>query len=154
LQALHAIPPAKALAANSVATLALTLGCLVFGALADRIGAARTLALGCVLLFAGTWLLYLGVAQAPERLPWLYAAAGFSVGVVGVIPVLLVRSFPPEVRFSGISFAYNVAYAVFGGLTPLFVKLMMQKAPLAPAWYVAALCVVGVAVAAAQAHRH
>ena len=60
---------------------------------------------------------------------------------------MLVRAFPPAVRFSGISFAYNVAYAIFGGLTPLFVKLMMQRAPLAPAWYVAALCVLGVVVA-------
>jgi hypothetical protein len=58
-----------------------------------------------------------------------------------------VRAFPPAVRFSGISFAYNVAYAIFGGLTPLVVKLMMQRAPLAPAWYVAAVCVLGVIVA-------
>jgi len=147
LQTLYAIPMASALAANSIATLTLTVGCLFFGAMADRIGAAPSLAIGSALLLAGTWLLYLGAAQAPQHLPWLYGAAGFCVGVVGVIPTLLVRSFPPAVRFSGISFAYNVAYAIFGGLTPLFVKLWMQQAPLAPAWYVSALCVVGIIVA-------
>src|SRR5690606_33389683 len=42
-------------------------------------------------------------------------------------------------------FSYNVAYAVFGGLTPLVVTLMMKDAPLAPAHYVAALCLVGIA---------
>jgi len=61
---------------------------------------------------------------------------------------VLVRAFPPPVRFSGISFAYNVAYAIFGGLTPLFVTLLMKQQPLAPAHYVAALCGIGIATAA------
>ncbi|RYD16338.1 MAG: MFS transporter [Lysobacteraceae bacterium] len=147
IQTLYAIPAADALAANSIATLALTVGCVVYGVLADRHGAARVLATGCVLLLASTLALYLGLARMPAQLPLLYGVAGFCVGVVGVIPVLLVRAFPPAVRFSGISFAYNVAYAIFGGLTPLVVKLMMQRAPLAPAWYVAAVCVLGVIVA-------
>jgi uncharacterized membrane protein len=47
------------------------------------------------------------------------------------------------VRFSGISFAYNVAYAIFGGLTPLVVAAMMKSVALAPAHYVAAMCVLG-----------
>jgi hypothetical protein len=62
-----------------------------------------------------------------------------------VIPVVMVRVFPAAIRFSGLSFSYNVAYAVFGGLTPLVVTLMMKDAPLAPAHYVAALCLVGIA---------
>ena len=64
-----------------------------------------------------------------------------------MIPTVLVRAFPAPVRFSGISFAYNVAYAIFGGLTPLYLPLLMKLTPLAPAHYVAALCVVGVATA-------
>lgn len=78
------------------------------------------------------------------RLVPLYALAGFCVGVVGVIPLLLVQAFPPAVRFSGISFAYNVAYAIFGGLTPPLVTLLMQGRPFAPAWYVSALCGLGI----------
>ena len=34
----------------------------------------------------------------------------------------------------------NVAYAIFGGLTPLIVSLMIKADPLGPAYYVAALC--------------
>jgi len=64
-----------------------------------------------------------------------------------VIPTVLVRAFPPPVRFSGISFAYNVAYAICGGLTPLLVGWLVVRQPLAPAHYVAALCAVGVATA-------
>ena len=39
--------------------------------------------------------------------------------------------------FSGLSFSYNVAYAVFGGLTPVALSLMLPLNPLAPAHYVA-----------------
>jgi MFS family permease len=153
LQKLFGIAPARALAASSIATLALSIGCVAFGALADRIGAARTLAFGCIALLLATYALYYGVPKAPHQLFVLYALAGFCVGVVGVIPTLLVRAFPAAIRFSGISFAYNVAYAVFGGLTPLFVTLLMKTHPLAPAHYVALLCVVGVGLAAFNGWR-
>ena len=147
LSQLYAIAPARTLAANTVATLGLCIGCVGYGLLADRIGAARALFLGALVLLVATYALYLGVARAPEFLLVLYALAGLAVGVVGVIPVLLVAAFPPAIRFSGISFAYNVAYAIFGGLTPLVVAALIKRAALAPAHYVAALCVLGALVA-------
>jgi MFS family permease len=147
LQQLHGIPQVNAQAANSVATLSLTLGCTVFGLCADRFGVSRMLALGCLALLGTTYLLYRGVGAAPEHLVPLYALTGFCVGVVGVVPTVMVRAFPAAVRFSGLSFSYNVAYAIFGGLTPLVVTLMMKTWPLAPAHYVAGLCVMGVLVA-------
>jgi len=147
IQKLFGIAAADTLAANSLATIGLSIGCVVFGALADRIGAERTLMLGCAMLLIATYALYFGLGQSTQYLDSLYAIAGFCVGVVGVIPTVLVRAFPPAVRFSGISFAYNVAYAIFGGLTPLFVTLLMKNQPLAPAHYVAALCVLGIATA-------
>jgi MFS transporter, MHS family, proline/betaine transporter len=149
VQTLFAIPAPTALSASSLATLMLTFGCVAFGLLADRIGAARTLLAGSLVLMLATLALYHGLAGAPGRLLPLYGFAGFCVGVVGVIPVLLVDAFPAPVRFSGISFAYNIAYAVFGGLTPLAVTLLMRGHPLAPAWYVAALCLLGVGLGVA-----
>jgi len=150
IQKLFAIAPADALGANSIATLCLSIGCIVFGLAADRFGATRVVAIGCALLLAAVYALYLGLGESVQRLVPLYAVAGFCVGVVGVIPTVLVRAFPAAVRFSGISFAYNVAYAIFGGLTPLVVSLMMKSQPLAPAHYVAALCVVGILVGLTQ----
>jgi MFS family permease len=147
LAQMYSIAPARTLAANTLATLALCVGCVAYGLLADRIGAARALLIGCPLLLVAVYALYLGVGANADALPVLYALAGFCVGVVGVIPALLVAAFPPAVRFSGISFAYNVAYAIVGGLTPLVVATLMKSVALAPAHYVAALCVVGVAVA-------
>lgn len=146
IQKLYAIVPADALGANSLATLGLAIGCIVYGLAADRYGAARIVAVGCALLLAMVYVLYLGLRAAPQQLNGLYALTGFCVGVVGVIPTLLVRAFPPAVRFSGVSFAYNIAYAIFGGLTPLIVGALLKVDPLAPAHYVAALCVVGIGV--------
>jgi MFS family permease len=147
LAQMYSIAPARTLAANTLATLALCVGCVAYGLLADRIGAARALLIGCPLLLVAVYALYLGVGANANALPVLYALAGFCVGVVGVIPALLVAAFPPAVRFTGISFAYNVAYAIVGGVTPLVVATLMKSVALAPAHYVAALCVVGVAVA-------
>ncbi len=153
IQKLYSIAPAQALAANSVATLSLAIGCIVFGLAADRYGAARTVAVGCALLIVAVYLLYFGLRAAPQSLTALYAVAGFCVGVVGVVPTVMVRAFPPAVRFSGISFAYNVAYAIFGGLTPIFIGAVLKWQPMAPAHYVAALCVVGIATAALVSRR-
>jgi hypothetical protein len=43
-------------------------------------------------------------------------------GAVTLTPIVMIRAFPAPVRFSGLSFAYNTACAVFGGITPLFVS--------------------------------
>jgi MFS family permease len=146
VQKLYAIPAATALQANSIATLFLSLGCIVFGALADRFGAGRVLTFGCVMLGLTAGLFYQQMPTAPQRINELYALCGFFVGVIGVVPSTAVKAFPPAVRFSGLSFSYNVAYAVFGGLTPIVVSMMLPIDPLAPAHYVVALSAVGVLI--------
>jgi MFS family permease len=144
VQKLFAIPAVIALQANSVATLFLGIGCLVFGALADRFGAGRVLTAGCVALGASSWLFYQQMSVATEHIYVLYGLCGFCVGVIGVVPSTAVQLFPPAVRFSGLSFSYNVAYAVFGGLTPVLVSLLLRFDALAPAHYVVVLSGVGV----------
>ncbi|QSN63740.1 MULTISPECIES: MFS transporter [unclassified Caballeronia] len=147
LQKQFHIAPATVLIANCAATLCLTVGCVLAGAIAGRIGAGKTLFVGAFLLAGSYYALFQQVAvDASTLLPW-YALTGFTVGVIGAIPFVMVKSFPPAVRFSGISFSYNVAYAVFGGLTPIVVSLMMKSSPAAPALYVGALCVVGAVTA-------
>lgn len=143
LQKQFSIAPALSLQANSVAIVMLFIGCILSGSAADRFGASKTLIVWSLLLAGSTWFFYQSVATHPEWLFATYALAGFSVGAVGVVPYIMVRSFPAEVRFSGISFSYNVAYAIFGGLTPIFVTLIMQLTPLAPAYYVLVLAAIG-----------
>jgi MFS family permease len=146
LQKLFAIPAATALRANSVATLALSVGCIVFGALSDRFGAGRVMMAGCAMLGATSWLFYQHMAITQQDIYALYALCGFFVGVIGIVPSAAVQSFPAAVRFSGLSFSYNVAYAVFGGLTPVLVSLLIPLSPIAPAYYVLALSGLGVGI--------
>lgn len=47
----------------------------------------------------------------------------------------MVKAFPGSVRFSGVSFSYNVAYAIFGGLTPIAVTSLLPLNPMAHAYY-------------------
>ncbi|MEN4196685.1 MFS transporter [Serratia marcescens] len=143
LQKQFSIAPALTLQANSIATIMLIAGCIVAGLSADRFGASKTLVVGSVLLAGCSWLFYQTVGVRPEMLFACYALVGFSVGVVGAVPYVMVRAFPAEVRFTGISFSYNVSYAIFGGLTPIFVTLIMKLTPLAPAYYVLALSLIG-----------
>lgn len=146
LQKQYGLAPALTLQANSVSTIMLCIGCLLAGLAADRFGASRTFIVGSIVLACTSGLFYRFAGTHPEHLSLLYGLAGLGVGVVGAVPYVMVRAFPAEVRFTGISFSYNVSYAIFGGLTPIAVTLLMGVSPLAPAWYVLALALVGLAL--------
>lgn len=146
LQKVHGISPADALTANSLAILALTLGCIVYGRLIDALGSGPTFMLGSLLLAGSSYTFYHGLVAGTEQLVPLYMLAGFAVGIVGAVPYVMVNAFPAVVRFSGLSFSYNVAYAIFGGLTPMLVTLWMKNDVLAPSHYVVSLSALGFAI--------
>ncbi|ELY6274525.1 MFS transporter [Cronobacter muytjensii] len=143
LQKQYGFTPAVTLQANSIATIMLCIGCLIAGLAADRFGASRTFIVGSMLLAASSWAFYHLSGAHPEHLFLLYGLVGLCVGVVGAVPFVMVRAFPAAVRFTGISFSYNVAYAIFGGLTPIAVTMLMGVSHMAPAWYVLALSLMG-----------
>jgi len=143
LQKSFGLPASQTQLANLAGTVALVLGTLATGAMTDRFGLRASAALVLPLLCAGAYALYLTADRAPALLLPAYVLAGFGAGGVALTPVALVRSFPPAVRFSGISFSYNIAYALFGGVTPLFVSWIAHLNRISPAHYVAAVCVLG-----------
>jgi len=153
LQGSFEISAQSALQANSVAVVALTVGCVVFGVLADRWGPRVALGVGSLGLMWTSYRFYGGLAQ-PDALLLDYTLVGFFVGTVGAIPYLLVRAFPAVIRFSGMSFSYNLAYAIFGGLTPMVLTLWVERDVMAPAHYVAMLAVLGVILAFVPAPQH
>lgn len=154
VQSVFHVAPARAFLGNTVASVALALGCLGYGVLADRIGFARALLFGAAGLVVCSYALYLDLRSGAAHFLVLYALAGLAVGVVGVVPALMVVAFPPAVRFSGLSFSYNIAYAVFGGITPPLIGLLVKQfGVLAPAHYVAFAAVIGMSVAYTQLRR-
>ena len=146
LQKVYAIPAIVALRANSLASLALTAGCVLAGRLTDRLGPGRVLMFGCPLLAVAAYLLYTAGTLDPWLTTLLYALAGLTVGIVAVVPYVMISLFPPTIRFSGISFSYNLAYAIFGGLTPIFVGWLLNFNRLAPANYVGVTSLAGGAI--------
>jgi len=148
LQKVYGVPAIVALRANSLATLALTAGCILAGRLTDRFGPGRVLMFGCPLLGVATYLLYTAGTLDPRLTTFLYMLAGLTVGIVAVVPYVMIATFPPAIRFSGISFSYNLAYAIFGGLTPIFVGWLLSFNRLAPAHYVGVFCLSGAAIGA------
>jgi MFS family permease len=153
MQRLHGIAPTTTLIGSVAATLLLTVSIIAVGALLDRFGALPIVVIGGPALIISTYALFLGTAANPGHLVGLYALAGLCVGTMAVVPYVMVRAFPAVVRFTGVSFSYNVAYAFFGGLTPVAVQLMLKYDKLGPAHYVAFTVVVGVAAVVANASR-
>ena len=143
LEKVYGVQAVVALRANTIATLGLTAGCVLTGWLTDRFGPGRVLVIGCPLLGAGVYLLYTAGVADPWLTTFLYPLVGFIVGMVAVVPYVMMSVFPPAIRFSGVSFSYNFAYAIFGGLTPILVAWLLRFDRLAPAHYVGALCLLG-----------
>jgi len=148
LQTIYGFDAATALKANSLAIICLSFGCVAAGVIVDRIGAGLVLLAGGLLLGFTSWTFYSSLTLHPDWLFPLYALTGLLVGTIGAVPFVMVNAFPAVVRFSGLSFSYNVAYAIFGGLTPLVVSLMIKWDPLGPAYYVVTLCGLSVLIGA------
>jgi len=147
-QRLHHFSAAETLQANLAATFALTVCAVLVGALLDRFGMLRVTLLGGLALIVTSLALYTLAPARPELLLPLYALAGAAVGIIGVVPYVMVNAFPPAIRFTGLSFSYNMAYAVFGGVTPLLVQALVAWDRAGPAWYVAAVTLIGMATVA------
>ncbi len=150
---LFGVAPADMSLANLVATATLTLSAVFTGWCLDRFGLRPVLVAMSLALIAGAYALYAGVQARPDLVVPLYAFTGFTVGAVSIVPYVMVNAFPPEVRFSGVSFAYNLAYAVFGALTPIFVAWLIARDPIGPAHYVAFAVLIGAATIFAWAAK-
>jgi MFS family permease len=129
--------------ANLAGTAALGPCIILIGIATDRFGLPRVAVPALLLLIGGSYALYFGTQWRPGLLLPFYVLAGVGVGAAVQAPLLMFRAFPPAVRFSGVSFSYNIAYAIFGGLTPPLVSWLSHLNPIGPAHYVAVSAVGG-----------
>ncbi len=118
-------------------------GCILAGLLADRFGAGKVILIGsfCVAAIAGIFYTSLGhVSQSTIFI--LYMLLGLFSGTVGMVSYSMVRMFPAQIRFSGISFSYNVAYAIAGGLTLPLVQWLSLYSKIGAMYYIWVVCLV------------
>ena len=144
LQTVYHLPAEMALQANTVATVGLLCGGLAAGPIIDWMGGGRFLITGSVLLGLITYLLFSQLAAHPGWLLPLYTLVGLAAGVIVAVPYVMVDSFPSAVRFTGVSFSYNLAWAIFGGLTPIVVIFGLRFDPMAHLHYLLIVDAVGV----------
>ncbi|MFK0205392.1 MFS transporter [Agrobacterium sp. NPDC090283] len=146
LQKLYGYTPTQALAGTSFGTLFLIFGVIIAGALIDRVGSGIFFMGASIFFGVATFTFYSYAGTSLETMFVLYGVMGLSVGMAGAVPYVMVRAFPASVRFSGLSFAYNVSYAVFGGLTPIAVTTALAVNPMAHAWYLVFIAVLAFAI--------
>ena len=68
-------------------------------------------------------------------------------GVVGAVPSVMVGLFPAPIRVSGISFTYNIAYALWASTTPLLLIALMPWSPWVCLGFCALMGLVGLSTA-------
>lgn len=130
------------------AILFLAAGILVSGTMSDRYGARRVLMTGCALTVVVALSIepLLGSGE-PGRVTLFLAGALFAMGLVyGPLGSWLPGLFPPLVRYSGASVAFNLAGILGGGLAPLIAQRLSDAIGLqAVGWYLAGCALLSLA---------
>ncbi|MEE5068154.1 MFS transporter [Pseudomonas alliivorans] len=125
MQQRFGISASQTFALSAAGIVFLNIGCVLAGRLVDRIGAWRGVMLYSLLLPLGIGVLYASLIEQWLPLSVAYAMAGLACGIVGVVPSVMVGLFPANIRVSGISFTYNIAYAFWASTTPLLLIALM-----------------------------
>ena len=143
---------ADAFRMQSAAIVMQMIGCISAGLLVDRFGFSRVMSIGAFLVSVLAVLFYTSLGHLSQGgIFALYMALGLSTGAVGVVSFSMVKMFPAAIRFSGISFSYNVSYAIAGGMTLPLVHWLSQYSNIGALYYV--LCVTIITLITALAYR-
>ncbi len=133
--------------ANGVFGLAAS---LAGGALSDRLGRRFMMIWPRIVFLAAIWPAYYFMARNRDA-PTLIAAAAVLAVLFnlsnGAVLVAITESLRKEIRGVTTGAIYATAVAIFGGSTQALITLLIKLTgnPLAPAWYVIAFTLVGLA---------
>lgn len=124
---------------NTIGTFFLSLMILLGGILTDRFGYRKIYLIGTgalVLLSYGFFALL-----TLHGLVWVIFSYMIFATIFCLLPasyaIILTHLFPTPIRYSGVAMSYNLAYAFFGGMSPLICTVMIQyfDSVLAPGVY-------------------
>lgn len=130
-----------------------------FGLLSDRIGRKPVMLAGCagfvVLTYPTLMLMNAGNFWAAAGAMMLLGL--FMAAFDGAVSAAMAELFPTAIRYGSMGIAYNVAVAIFGGITPYFATYLITATgnTFAPAfWVIAAALITGITVLRArETHR-
>ena len=144
-----AIAAGDAFTVQAIALVCLTVVIPISGAISDRVGQRPVLIVGAVLLLGVLYPLFERVHAAPtfSNLLLLQVTVCSVLGIYfGGLATAVAEQFPPGVRSTGLSLAYNLAVMIFGGFAQFVVTWLIGTTgnPLAAAYYVIFGAVCGV----------
>ncbi|MBN9458211.1 MAG: MFS transporter [Bosea sp.] len=135
------VPQSASFLANSVGLVLIVILAPVFGAWSDKVGRRPImLAAACGILLS-CWPLLFWLTHQPSVVNLVLAQIVFAVliaGFSGPAPAAMAELYPPAMRSTGLSIAYNLAVTIFGGFAPFITTWLIVQtgSSLAPAWYV------------------
>ena len=133
------VPMRVALTVNTISMIGIIIIMPWIGLLSDKIGRKPVLysgALGFIILSYPLFLLL----QHATFISILFAQTCFALLVCltyASIPATLVELVPTAIRYTAMSFPYNLSNAIFGGTAPLVATYIISKTnnPLSPCFY-------------------
>lgn len=136
----------EAFLASLAGNLVLAAMCFASGALADRIGRRALMTGAAIALLVGAPLLMALLVEARSfaLLVPIHMMFCALVGLYsGAAPAILAELYPPEIRSTATSIAYNAAITLFAGFAPAIITWLAANGlgPQAPTGYVAAAAV-------------
>jgi predicted MFS family arabinose efflux permease len=135
LQKYYGYTSTEALLANSFGSLVSIFAVVVAGGLIDKIGSGVLLIFGSIALGIASFVFYIYAGHSKPVLLLLCALMGIAIAIAAAVPYVMVRAFPACVRFTGVSFSFNLSYAIFGGSTPVVIAWFAQNDVMAYAYY-------------------
>ncbi|WGL59564.1 MFS transporter [Pigmentibacter sp. JX0631] len=102
---------------------------ILFGWFCDKYGPERVFRFSCIifLLFVYPIFSYFSPNNFyPIFACYILMIVGTAASTASAM-YLLIKSFPPLIRFSGASLSYNIAFAFLGGFTPLLATALIEK---------------------------
>jgi len=150
LSTIAKLPLSSALTINLWGLTVTVILCPIFGALSDRIGRKPLLIASCVLTILAIIPAFKAF-NSGDYYSALYAHC-LMIAILamyyGPLPATLVELFQTRVRYSGVSIAYNVAHAIFGGFAPFIAQYLATVTgnPISSTYYVIAGALISIVV--------
>lgn len=149
LQGVYGLDPIITRVSGLVAAIFIVIGCVVCGIFEDKFKTrkASTYFWGGLIVSSAIFYNALGHQPSTATILILYSIMGFFAGATSLPPIIATRMFPPAIRFSGLSFSYNFAYAIFSALTPALAIALLKITPMGVAYYIWFIAFIAIAVA-------
>lgn len=141
----YGIDKALVFQANIIGTIMMIAGNISLGWLHDRLGTVSTYLFGWLGVAVSGFYFFTHLTGISEiELIIAYMFIGYFAGTTVTMPIVSIPAFPAAVRYTGVSFSYNMAFAASSIVSFALIQLLFTITPLAPAYYLFVLSAISI----------